>query len=262
MDDRARDLRRIALALSAARSVFRGSTPEQRVATAKASGDPVTEVEKLVNSTLQATLCRKGDGWLSEETADDPARLSCGRVWIVDPIDGTREFVEGIPEFAVSVGLAVEGRAVAGGVFNPATDEMFLGAEGMGVTLNGEPTTPSARGSLDGAVVLASRSELKRGEWSRFSPAPFNVRPLGSAAYKLARVAAGQADATWSVVPKNEWDIAGGIALLLAAGGRAVALDGAPLRFNSPNPLLSGFIASTGILFEPVTRLLLPGGRH
>jgi myo-inositol-1(or 4)-monophosphatase len=112
------------------------------------------------------------------------------------------------------------------------------------VTLNGEPAGTTATDDIRGALVLASRSETRRGEWERFFSTPISVRNVGSVAYKLGLVAAGLADATWTLVPKNEWDVAAGAALVLAAGGSVFGVDGAPVRFNQADPLLSGFIAT------------------
>jgi myo-inositol-1(or 4)-monophosphatase len=161
----------------------------------------------------------------------------------VDPLDGTREFVAGIPEFCVSVAMVENGRPIAGGILNPATNEVFLGSLDTGVTYNGRPAQPSQRTSLEGALVLASRSEVKRGEWHRFEKARFKIRPMGSVAYKLALVSAGLADATFTLTPKNEWDIAAGAALVESAGGLAITLENSPLRCNNKSPLLSGLLA-------------------
>jgi len=137
-------------------------------------------------------------------------------------------------------------------VLNPQTGELFLGALGRGVMCGGRPAAVSARASLDGALVLASRSEVSRGEWDRFCEAPFTVRPVGSVAYKLALVAAGQADATWTLVPKHEWDVAAGAALVTAGGGQIRSLDGGPLVFNRSNPLFAGLVASSPDLSQAV----------
>jgi myo-inositol-1(or 4)-monophosphatase len=110
--------------------------------------------------------------------------------------------------------------------------------------LNGEPVECTARADIRGALVLASRSEVKRGEWAPFYSSPVAVRNMGSVAYKLGLVAAGLADATWTLVPKNEWDVAGGAALVTAAGGAVTGLDYEPVRFNQPKTLLDGFIAT------------------
>ena len=210
----------------------------------KERGDPVTEADHAADRVLRGILPRPGEGWLSEESADDPSRLDKERVWVVDPIDGTREFVQGLPEWCISIGLVEQGVPVAGGIFNPATDEMVLGALEQGVTLNGEPTGVRDSADLDGITVLASRSETRRGEWERFSGAPFGIRPCGSVAYKMALVAAGRAEATWTLVPKSEWDVAAGTALVRAGGGRVVLADGSEPSFNSRTPVFPNFLAA------------------
>ena len=236
-------LERIEAALSATVPIFAGFTPGKVAAEKKSGGDPVTEADNAVNAELAKILPREGEGWLSEESTDDLARLDRSRVWVVDPLDGTKEFVLGIPEWCVSVGYVVDGIPVAGGIYAPQTQEMVLGGRGVGVTHNGEPASMSERTTLSGAVVLGSRSESKRGEWELFDDAPFQVRPMGSVAYKLGLVASGRADVTWTVVPKNEWDVAAGVALVHAAGGETYEPDGTPRSFNSRDPLLTGLVA-------------------
>lgn len=247
--ERADILRRIRVALYAAAEVFRRlPAPAARVG-CKGGGDPVTEADAAADEVLRRVLLRDGEGWLSEETPDDLSRLQKSRVWVVDPLDGTREFLSGISEWCVSVGFVEDGRAVAGGVLNPQTGEIFLGAQGAGMTYNGKPAGVSDRSSLEGALVLASRSEFGRGEWERFRGAPFIVRPTGSVAYRLALVAAGKADATWTLVPKNEWDVAAGVALVLGAGGCVYSSKGAPPTFNTRGSLLSWLVAHPPALF-------------
>src|SRR5438874_1789355 len=212
-------LERIASALEAARQVLNRFTAGAIEAEYKAGHDPVTEADKSVDAVLRKELLRNGEGWLSEESVDDLARLNANRVWIVDPLDGTREFVAGIPEFCVSVAMVEDGHPIAGGICNPATNEIFLGGVDSGVSYNGKPVQVSRRASLNGAAVLASRSEVKRGEWKQFENAPFTIRPMGSVAYKLALVSAGLADATFTLTPKHEWDVAAGAALVESAEG-------------------------------------------
>jgi myo-inositol-1(or 4)-monophosphatase len=177
-------------------------------------------------------------------------------VWVVDPLDGTREFVQGLPEFCVSIGFVEDGKPVAGGIYNPATQETFLGAIDSGVTYNGKASGPVAPATLEGALILASRSEVKRGEWETFRNAPFQLRPMGSVAYKLALVAAGLAQATFTLTPKNEWDVAAGAALVLSSGGVVRTLENNALRCNQRNPLLSGLIASQPEVSEDLLRYL------
>lgn len=242
------DLKRINAALQAARDGVSAFTPGRIASEKKAGGDPVTQADLALDKILKESLLQPEEGWLSEETVDHPDRLSKRRVWIVDPIDGTREFIEGIPEWCISVALAVDGVPVAGGICNPAADQLFLGAIGHGVALNGNPVSLSASHTLAGARVLASRSEIRKGLWQRFETAPFTTLPSGSIAYKLACVAGGLAEATMTLVPKNEWDIAAGVCLIHAAGGLTIDLSGAPRRFNQPDPLLNGLLAGPSVL--------------
>jgi len=237
-------LERIHAALEASRTVFARFTPGAIDAEYKAGHDPVTEADRALDAVLREELQRDGEGWLSEESVDDPVRLQRSRVWVVDPLDGTREFVEGIPEFCVSIGFVENGHPTAGGIYNPATDETFLGSIESGVTYNGNPSQPSQRKSLDGALVLASRSEVNRGEWKPFENAAFKIRPMGSVAYKLALVSVGLADVTFTLTPKNEWDVVAGAALVQSAGGFVSTLEKTPLVANRRDPLLSGLLAS------------------
>jgi len=251
-------LTRIENALHVACEVLARFTPGQVVAQYKSSRDPVTEADRAVDRALRECLQRADEDWLSEECLDDRRRLKCKHVWIIDPLDGTAEFVAGIPEWAVSVAFVENGRAIAGGVYNCSTGEIFLGGIGVGVTYNGASVKAASRATLDGALVLASRSEFGRGEWRRFEGRGFTVRPVGSVAYKLALVAAGSAHATWTLSPKHEWDIAGGSALVQAAGGFVHTLDGTPPKFNSPTPRLSGLIAGAPGLEKSLMDLCSP----
>ena len=249
-------LTRIQAALDAARVVFARFTPGAIETEYKIGHDPVTEADRAVDAVLRQNLLREGEGWLSEESVDDVSRLSKKHVWVVDPLDGTREFVAGIPEFCVSIGFVEDGRPVAGGICNPATQETIIGAIDCGVLYNGKPARPSQRTTLQGSVILASRSEVKRGEWQQFQNGEYQIRPMGSVAYKLSRVAAGLADITFTLTPKNEWDVAAGAALVQSAGGFVATLDNTPLRCNNRNPLLTGLMASGPFLSEPLLAAL------
>jgi len=251
-------LERIQSALEASRKVFARFTPGAIQAEYKVGHDPVTEADHALDAVLRKELLRSGEGWLSEESVDDPIRLQRSRVWVVDPLDGTREFVQGIPEFCVSIGYVENGRPVAGGICNPATNEIFLGSVESGVTYNGKPAQPSQRNTLDGALVLASRSEVKRGEWKPFENSGFKIRPMGSVAYKLARVSAGLADVTFTLTPKNEWDVVAGVALVQSAGGFVSTLEKTDLIANRRDPLLSGLLASGPLLKDKLLSLVEP----
>ena len=251
-------LQRIESALEAARAVFARFTPGAIATEYKIGHDPVTEADRAVDAVLRQNLLRDGEGWLSEETADNPSRLDKERVWIVDPLDGTREFVQGLPEFCVSIGYVEGTIPVAGGIYNPATNETFLGAVDTGVLYNGQPAGVSQRKSLDGALVLASRSEVNRGEWNQFVNSRFKIQAMGSVAYKLALVSAGLADVTFTLTAKNEWDVVAGAALVQSAGGFVSTLEKTQLKANRPNPLLSGLLASGPFLKDDLVALAEP----
>ena len=258
MVDRDPDLSRIAAALEVARAVLERFRAGREAVAWKAHDNPVTEADLEVDRAIREVLPHDGEGWLSEETADDLSRLETRRVWVVDPIDGTKEFVRAIPEWCVSIGLVEDRRPVAGGILNPTTGELVLGSVETGVTVNGRPARASARSDLTNAVVLASRSELGRGEWDRFRGAGFEVRPTGSVAYKLALVAAGKADATWTLTPKHEWDVAAGAALVLAAGGKVWHPAGGSCTFNARHPRMTGLSASGAGLERAIAALIAP----
>ena len=253
---RSDDLARVADALAAAAEVLERFTPGEVEAELKDGGDPLTAADTAVNDVLAEALRGGNEGWLSEESTDGGGRLNRRRVWVVDPIDGTREFIDGIPEWCVSVGLVEDGVPVAGGVLSPPNGHLIIGSDETGVVCNGAPAQTTATTDLRGALVLASRSEVKRGEWERFFATPIAVRNMGSVAYKLSLVGAGLADATWTLVPKNEWDVAGGAALVRAGGGRVFGIDGADVVFNRADPLMDGFIAVASGLCDQVMDLL------
>jgi myo-inositol-1(or 4)-monophosphatase len=241
------DVRRIMEGLHAAAEAVKPYTPgDVAFQTKEVRDDPVTAADEAADRVLRRILPQVGEGWLSEESVDDAHRLTCRRVWVVDPIDGTREFIKGIPEWCISIGLLEDGVPVAGGIFNPDTGELVLGSLEDGVTLNGVPVQVTEPALDAGATVsvLASRSELGRGEWDRFQTERFDIRACGSVAYKLGLVAAGRADATWTLVGKSEWDVVGGTALVRAAGGMVTLRDGTEPRFNQATPVYPNYVAA------------------
>ena len=250
-------LSRIEQSLLAATEALTAFTPGKIASTLKDGGDPVTEADVLLDNILKDRLLQDGEGWLSEETKDDPSRLDKECVWIVDPIDGTREFIQGIPEWCISVAYIVNGRPEAAGICSPTAGQTFLGTRSTGVTLNGQPARVTDKRDLTGATVLASRSEVKRGEWKRFETAGFETIPMGSVAYKMARVAAGLDDATFTLVPKNEWDVAAGWLLIEAAGGKVIDKNAKPRQFNQPDPLLPGLLAANPAILSLLTDICL-----
>jgi myo-inositol-1(or 4)-monophosphatase len=135
MMSRAEDLNRIESALEQTRTILADFTPGDVEHRVKSGDDPLTEADTRIDAALHEILPREGEGWLSEETKDDAVRLKRERVWVVDPIDGTREFVAGIPEWCVSIGLVEHGRAVAGGILIPPRNLVIVGSVEDGVTL-------------------------------------------------------------------------------------------------------------------------------
>jgi len=212
---------------------------------------PLTEADTRANTAIHAAIgaAFPDDGWLSEESRDSSERLGKRRVWIVDPLDGTKEFVRSIPELAVCIALVEDGAPIIGVTYNPIRDELFAAARGAGATLGGAPIRVSPTDRVEGAVLLASRSEDERGEWDRFK-GRFRIELTGSVAYKLALVAAGRADGTFTLTPKSEWDVCSSVCIIECAGGRVTGLDGRPVRFNNPDTRLTGLVASNGRLHD------------
>jgi len=222
--------------------------------------NPVTSADLAANALLKERLLGAfpEDGWLSEETADSTERLGRRRVWIVDPIDGTKEFILGIPQFSISIGLAVDGAPAVGVIVNPAHGETIAGAAGIPPTLNGGPTRPTATANLARAVCLASRTECEKGWFERYiERGDFaRVEPIGSVAYKLGLVAIGRGDLSFSFTPKNEWDLAGGAAILAAAGLALTDREGATIRYNKPDPGVAGCVTANAALMPGLQALV------
>lgn len=227
--------------------------------TRKDDGSPVTVVDAAVDAFLKRALTEllPGSGWLSEETVDDDGRLGCDFVWIVDPIDGTKQLLSGIPEIAVSIGLVSSGSVVAAAVVNPMTGESGTWVAGGPPVFTGLIPRP-APSSLAEVDAIVSRTESEAGDLTDFRKLVGTTRPVGSVAYKLLRVAGGADALTYSVLPKNEWDVCGGVGLLEAAGRAYLRLDGDPVVFNQPDPrILSGAVAGPRPLAESMRRALV-----
>jgi len=218
---------------------------------------PLTDADLAANRILVEVLGEAfpEDGLLSEESRDDRRRLERSRVWIIDPLDGTREFTLGVPEFVVSVGLVRDGRPVLGVLCNPVTGELITGVEGRGVTYNGEPVHTTDHAAIEGARFLVSRSEHGKGWFAPYEGIA-ELTPMGSVAYKLGLVAAGRAEATFTPKPRNEWDLAAGVACVLAGGGLATDGAGQPYRFNQPDPLHIGVCGTNGALHAAVLEMM------
>ena len=219
----------------------------------KADGSPLTQADLEVNGFLKSNLLGllPDAGWLSEETTDSPERLDREWVWVVDPIDGTKEFVRGIPEFAISVGLVYREQVIMGGIINPANGEGGLGVVGGQVEFWGGPGQCRPAATLSEACAIVSRSETEDGSVLPFLHLVGSSNPVGSVAYKLLRVATGQDDLTFSVKPKSEWDICGRVGLLNATGKVYRRFDSEAVRFNQTIPKIRcGAVAGGETLVE------------
>ncbi len=208
--------------------------------------NPVTTADHAADSFLKSILTNAYPeyGWLSEETVDSPDRLRKERVWVVDPLDGTKEFIEGVPHFVVSIALVEDQLPIIGVLLNPVSGDLFYAANGLGAYLNDERITCSTKENSADMVILNSRSETRRGLWEPFFNSFRELRPIGSVAYKLGLTAAGKADIFASLRPKNEWDICAGNCLINEAGGKLIDLNGNPVTYNNSKTLITpGLIA-------------------
>ncbi len=247
-------------AVAAAReagAAVRGFYKDRYTVTDKGLDNPLTDADLASNRILETLLRDRYPtfGWLSEESVDDPVRVGREWAWIVDPLDGTKEFTLGIPEFVVSIGLCHHGVATLGVLYNPIKDELFAGAVGLGATFNGAPCRVSSHAELLGSRVVCSRTEMKKGMFDQWAGRLLPV-PVGSVAYKFGLVAAGQAEATFTPQPRNEWDICGGVAVVTAAGGRCTDGAGEAYRFNRRDPLHHGVCATNGLVHEAIQGLM------
>ncbi len=200
----------------------------------KEADDPVTLADRESDRKIKEILLKAfpEDGWLSEETLDSDDRLTKEWVWIVDPMDGTREFVQHIPEFAVSIGLVQNGEPVLGVILNPVTEELFTSVKGGGAFLNSQKIRVNEVSSIRKIRLLVSRTYTKKGKLDWLRSYFENFVPLGSIAYKMAAVAQGRGDAVVSFHPQYEWDVCAGDILIREAGGVFLLPTGEPIRYN------------------------------
>lgn len=229
----------------------------------KAGGaGPVTEADLAVNRMLAEFLQsrRPGYGWLSEESEDTAERLDREHVFIIDPIDGTRSFVDGSRTWAHSLAVARAGRISAAVVYLPQRDLLYAAAAGSGATLNGVAIRVSDTLDLVSAKVLAARPNLDAHHWRGGAAPRFRREYRPSLAYRIALVAQGRFDAMMTLRPSWEWDIAAGDLILREAGGLCTDRTGTPLRFNNRRPLLNGVIGAGGGLHGRISDALDPHG--
>ena len=221
----------------------------------KAPGNPVTEADYAIDALLKARLgaARPDYGWLSEETADSAERLARRRVWVVDAIDGTRDFLNGRHGWAVSVALVEDGQPVLGALAAPLLGQSWLARAGGGATCNGQPLAVGRRARPEGARICADPADAQR---LGFAPVP---KP-NALALRLAQVAAGAADLFVEHRPIREYDVAAAALILTEAGGLATNQHGAALLFNGLPPRLDGLVAANPALHAAVLAAGRPAG--
>ncbi len=244
--------------------ILKGYFKSEYKITDKGWFNPVTTADYASNEYIENELRNQYPdyGWLSEETTDSADRLTKERVWVVDPLDGTKEFIEGVPQFVVSIALAENGRPVLGVLHNPMTGETFTAAKGLGAQLNGVPTKVSQAATLAEAVIFNSRSETRRGEWQPFVNHFKKLQPIGSVAYKLGLVAANRGDMFATLKPKNEWDICAGHCILEEAGAIMCNVNGDTIGYNEPDVVRKpGMVAGNPQLVEAFLELYMESWR-
>ena len=219
---------------------------------------PVTEADMAVNDMLERDLraARPGYGWLSEETEDGAGRLGREHVFIIDPIDGTRSFIEGSATWAHSLAVAEGGVVTAAVIYLPLRDKLYAAAEGQGANLNGDPIMVSTRNKLPGAHFMAAKPNLDAKNWKGGNVPEVKRSHRPSLAYRLSLVAEGRYDAMLTLRRSWEWDIAAGDLILREAGAVTSDRTGQPLRFNNAEPLLNGVVAANPTLHPAILKAL------
>lgn len=222
----------------------------------KGGTSPVSEADFAVDRFLAEFLlsARPGYGWLSEETADTPERLAARRTFVVDPIDGTRGFLEGKNTWCVSIAVVEGGAPLAGVLDCPATQEVFAAISGEGATRNGaairvaEPHLPRPRIGGPKPLLRLAEQELGRS----FD----TITYVPSLAYRVAMVANGRIDATFVRQNSNDWDLAAADLVLREAGGRILNRSGRSPVYASVNPKHGALVAGSGALLDVLAPVL------
>jgi myo-inositol-1(or 4)-monophosphatase len=225
----------------------------------KEHNSPVSEADIAVNELLKQRLCAlvSDAGWLSEESEDGPARLEAARVWIVDPIDGTRAFINGRPDWTVSVALVEAGRPVVAALYAPVSGEFFRAAAGAGATCNGAPIAATTGDAIADARLAGPKGLLER--LAAVAPA-FTILPrIHSLALRLARVADGTLDAAFASSTSHDWDLAAADLLVHEAGGALTTLGGATPAYNGASTVHGTLVAAGRPRHRVLTGLFAAG---
>jgi len=219
----------------------------------KKGNEPVTEIDLEVNQFLKETLLgeRPEYGWLSEESMDDKARLKKKYVWVVDPIDGTRAYIKGTPDFSISVALLENNVPVLGVTFAPALKKFYEAAKGSGAFLNGKKVLIRRATKLAGIHLQSDSAYIENTPRWQYPWPEMSISKHQSFALRLAAFAAGETDAVLAAQPKSEWDVAAGAIMIEEAGGILCNKEGRSFAFNQENTRLHQIMAfSSGLRKE------------
>lgn len=210
----------------------------------KANNSPVSDADLAADAFLTERLrtARPDYGWLSEETADNPERLSRQRIFLVDPIDGTRAYVKGRPWFSVSIAVVDNGAPVAGVVLAPELNETYTATAGGGAFLNGQPISPSDRTVLEDSAMVGDKALFDHPSWPQPWP-PMRIESRNSLAYRICLVAAGVFDAAVSPMPKSDWDLGAADLIAREAGATICDRNGDLFVYNRPKAEQPGLVA-------------------
>lgn len=214
---------------------------------------PVTNADLEIDAALRKRLgnARPDYGWLSEESEDDPARLSAMRIFVVDPIDGTRAFIAGAPDWAISLAVVEQGRPVAAAIHLPARGETYCATAGCGAFRDRQPIAVSGQDRIEGASVLTSRKQMQPEHWPGGVPA-LDRHFRSSLAWRMCLMAEGRFDSMLTFRPSWEWDIAAGALIAAEAGALVTDGRGDGLRFNSPAARQDGVVAAPPALHREI----------
>jgi myo-inositol-1(or 4)-monophosphatase len=234
---------------------FRLGGPTTARIWSKAGGSPVTSADVTVDTFLKIRLSEllPSAGWLSEETVDDPARLSCRHVWVVDPIDGTRAYLSGDPDWAVCVSLLDAGEPVLGLVYAPAHDKTYTATIGAGASLNKVAIKAPSTAFLEQARIAGPKPMQEA--LHRVTPI-MQMAKVPSLALRIARIAEGALDGALVSPDSRDWDIAASDLILREAGGRVATLEGETPRYNRATPVHGVLYAAGSPLVEPIGRAM------
>ncbi len=217
----------------------------------KSENQPVTNADIEINEFLKKYFKELTPqyGWLSEESIDDNSRNKLDSFWCLDPIDGTRSYIYGKPEFTISLALITNNRPVLGFIYNPTTEEFFFAKHKHGSFCNEKQIFVNKKTDIDNSSIAASSSEIKRLKKYSFLKMK-EIKKMGSIAYKIALVAKGEIDIAISFTKKNDWDLAAADLILTEAGGEIKSISKGKIIYNTKDLMIDSVIASNNALVE------------